>query len=208
MNKLIYVILLAGLAFALYVFGAFDFMVGVKQEVEAQRQFQSRMSELTRRQQLTDEEWEKEREPGFGGRWAYRETEDDMGRGATRSALVRSLKSADRRASIYEEERHAWLILRESWQDDGARVAFVRLERERSNCPVFGACEITVRFGDQEPKSFVGRESTGRDALFISDYGAFVQGLREAELVRIEIPVFGAGRKIYDFRVANLSSEW
>lgn len=99
----------------------------------------------------------------------------------------------------------ARLILRRhpEWGDS----AYLVLQLSKLECGP--PCTLSVRFDDGAPRRFAGDPAdTGTGpALFIVDREGFLAAMREAEVVRVELPRSGALVPIFEFEVGGFDGD-
>lgn len=127
--------------------------------------------------------------------WSYRDWEDPVSGDKMKQAIARS--------EVVPERMVASLILRRSEVED--TTVMVVLSRGQFWCP--DRCEVKLRFDDRLPPLAVlaGRANDGStDVLFLAGERFILEELLVSKRVRIEVPLFRAGRQVYTFSVTNL----
>lgn len=132
--------------------------------------------------------------------WRYRVSEDEMTGRETRSASIRSANTVSFDFP-YQGAQHATLTLRihPQFGED------VILSIERGQMPCFQRCNVTVRFGDADPRPWGANpaSSGSTEILFLQSYRLFIDRLTEVDVVRIQPEVYQEGRPVFRFNVAG-----
>jgi hypothetical protein len=139
-------------------------------------------------------------------KWRYTSDTDPMtGRGsATATIASENTVNFD---FPYSGAQHATLHLRRhpSYGSD----VILQIEKGQILCQSFQDCTVRVRFDDGEAEQWTGRGpgDNSSTTVFIRGYQRFVERLREAEIVRIQIDVFQEGAPIFEFHVGGYNRE-
>lgn len=140
--------------------------------------------------------------PQPGSQWVYRTDEDDMGKGTTHFAWVKSTNTVEFEFP-YGKPQHAELTLR-SHPRHGKDVLF-QIERGQLLCRSYEPCNVLVRFDDREAQRFsaLGPSDGSSEVLFIQNYSRFVGALQKAKVVRIAAEVYQQGAPVFEFDVSG-----
>lgn len=161
----------------------------------------ARIEEEKRRQESETEKYEAEQQR-LGFRWNYQESDDQMGRGKARSAIVNSLNEVDF-GFPYKGSQRATLQLRN--HPRFGRDVIVSIERGQFLCRLDG-CNVHVRFGSGKPMAFSASEPDDHSTtmLFISNYDKFVTSTKKVDKVFIEATFYQEGNRVFEFDVSSL----
>ncbi|HEY7769416.1 hypothetical protein [Longimicrobium sp.] len=84
----------------------------------------------------------------------------------------------------------------------------MQIEEGQILCPSYDDCTVRVRFDDGPSENFTaaGPADHSTTSVFIRNYSRFVQRMRSAEVVRIQIPVYQEGNPTFEFRVGGFDN--
>jgi hypothetical protein len=84
----------------------------------------------------------------------------------------------------------------------------IRIEEGQILCPSYDNCTIRVRFDDGPAERWigVGPSDHSTTTVFIRNYSRFLQRMRNAKVMRIQIPVYQEGEPTFEFRVGGFDS--
>lgn len=135
-------------------------------------------------------------------KWSYRSSEDEMTGRAAKFATIDSENTVSFDFP-YQGEQHGSLTLREH-PSYGHDVIF-SIERGQLQCSSYDGCTVRVRFDEAEPQRWsAGGPSDNRSTvLFLRNEASFVQKLRRAKIVRIQVPVYQEGQPAFEFLVGG-----
>jgi zinc-ribbon domain len=138
----------------------------------------------------------------LGLKWDYQDSEDEMGRGKIKTALVNSLNQIEFDFP-YKRPQRATLRLRR--HPKYGRDVILQIERGQFLCGI-GGCNVQVRFGSKKPVAFSASEPADHrtTALFINNHDSFVASTRKVEKVYIEAQFFREGNRVFEFDVSSL----
>jgi hypothetical protein len=135
-------------------------------------------------------------------KWRYFADSDPM---ASRPSYTASIDSENTVEFDfpYEGPQHATLVLRN--HPSFGRDLIVRIREGQILCPSYDDCSIRVRFDDgpAERWTAAGPADNSTTTVFIRNYSRFVQRMRNAKVVRIQIPVYQEGVPTFEFRVGG-----
>jgi len=138
----------------------------------------------------------------LGLRWSYEDSADEMGRGRTKTASIRSMNEVEF-GSPYHRPQRAWLALR--IHPKYGRDVILSIERGQFLCRLEG-CTVTVRFDKGKAQDYSAGEPADHrtTALFIRNYDRFVASAKKAKTVYIEAQFYQEGTRVFEFEVAGL----
>jgi hypothetical protein len=149
-----------------------------------------------------DEQVAAEARQQLAAKWSYGASEDPMTSRVTRSASIRSENTVNF-GWPYQGAQRARLTLRNHPQY--GQDVILRIEQGQILCHSWQDCRITVRFDESAPQTWnaVGPSDNSTESIFIRNYARFLQRMRNAEVVRIQIPVYQEGNVMFEFHVAG-----
>ncbi|WP_377153311.1 hypothetical protein ACFJIX_17915 [Roseateles sp. UC29_93] len=128
--------------------------------------------------------------------WRYQAWEDPIDGSRMRRAGVESTVAAD----------PATLVLQRA--EGGETTVMITIRRGQFWCPQ--RCDVKMRFDDKLPPLTVSArpaEDGSSDVLFLGGERFVLEELLAAKRVRVELPLFRAGLRIYTFEVKGLRWE-
>jgi len=138
-------------------------------------------------------------------RWGYSEFDDEMGRGKVFHTSIESTNTISLSVP-YEGEQHGILALREHPQH--GKDVYIRIEKGQLLDSDYHG-NVLVRFDNDKPRSFssVRPADLSSETLFLrgSAFPVFLNRLRTAKTVRIEVPVYQAGNQVLIFDVEGFT---
>jgi hypothetical protein len=139
-------------------------------------------------------------------KWRYSSDTDPMASRPSRTASIDSENTVEFDFP-YEGQQHATLTLRN--HPSYGRDVIVQIREGQILCPSYDSCSIRIRFDDgpAERWTAAGAADNSTTVLFIRNYSRFVQRMRNAKIVRIQIPVYQEGAPTFDFRVSGFDHE-
>ena len=137
--------------------------------------------------------------------WRYKTSEDKMRGAKTKVAELRSTNRAQldfpyRGGSTLE------LTVRKRSSEDDTDVIFWL---ERGQIPCHSDCSITTKFDNDEVKEWAGTgpQSHRGDTIFVDNANEFLERLKIAKRLTVEVLIFNHGRFQYTFNVSGLKWE-
>ena len=136
-----------------------------------------------------------------GNQWHYSEYTDEMGRGKIylTSIVSSNTISLD---SPYEGAQHGTLSVREHPQH--GKDIYISIEKGQLLDSDYHS-KVLIRFDDDRPQSFssVRPADLSSDTLFLRGgaFPVFLNRLKTAKTLKIEVPVYQAGNQILEFDV-------
>lgn len=139
-------------------------------------------------------------------KWTYSSTTDPMAGRSSRTASINSENTVEFDFP-YGGQQHATLTLRN--HPSYGRDVILRIREGQILCPSYDDCSIRVRFDDgaAERWSAVGPEDNSTTVIFIRNYTRFLQRMRNAKVVRIQIPVYQEGAPTFEFRIGGFDNQ-
>lgn len=148
------------------------------------------------------EEAEAAERQADAAKWRYSSETDPMASRPSRTATIESENTVEF-GFPYEGQQHATLMLRN--HPTYGRDVIVYIREGQILCPSYDACSIRVRFDDGPVERWtgVGPADNSTTTVFIRNYSRFLQRMRNAKIVRIQIPVYQEGAPSFEFRVGG-----
>jgi hypothetical protein len=143
--------------------------------------------------------------PEPGSQWSYTSFADDMGRGDTHGATVRSTGTFELDFP-YQGQQHAMLVVRRHPRH-GLDV-MLRIEQGQILCGI-DDCDLMVRFDEGDARHYSASEpaDNSSEVVFINDAAGFLKRMKGAKRVRIEMGFFQNGSRTLDFDVSDFSQD-
>lgn len=103
----------------------------------------------------------------------------------------------------YQGEQHGRLLLRD--HPSHGRDVMILIDKGQILCHSYEDCEIRVRFDEGSPQrwSAGGPADNSSTVIFLRNEAGFIQKLRSAKVVRIQIPVYQEGQPMLEFHVGG-----
>ena len=141
---------------------------------------------------------------GNAGSWRYVEKKDELTDELLRFANLRSSNSLSLEFP-HSGQNFGTLTLQTTKK--GFKT-YVYMEKGQVDC-TDGGCYVLIRFDEQAVEQFLGFPAKGAENryLFIEPTERFVGRLLAAKRIRIGVPVYQAGRQMFDF-TNDASPEW
>lgn len=139
-------------------------------------------------------------------KWGYASEADPMASRPSRTASIQS-ENAVEFSFPYEGPQHATLLLRD--HPSYGKDVIVYIGKGQILCSSYQECSIRVRFdeGPAERWDGVGPADNSTTSVFIRNDSRFVQRMRNAKVVRIQIPVYQQGAPAFEFRVGGFDHD-
>ena len=140
------------------------------------------------------------------GKWSYSSETDPMTGKASRWAVVQSENTVDF-SFPYNGPQHASLTIRN--HPSYGRDVILQIQEGQILCPSYDDCTVRVRFDDGAAESWTaaGAADHSSTSVFIRSGARFLQRMRAAKVVRIQIPVYQEGNPAFEFRVGGYDHE-
>ena len=125
---------------------------------------------------------------------------------ASRWAVVQSENTVDF-SFPYNGPQHASLTIRN--HPSYGRDVILQIQEGQILCPSYDDCTVRVRFDDGAAESWTaaGAADHSSTSVFIRSGARFLQRMRAAKVVRIQIPVYQEGNPAFEFRVGGYDHE-
>lgn len=145
---------------------------------------------------------EKDVREELGTVWQYSNSDDEMGRGKIKTAVVRSLKEFEFDFP-YADPQRASLTLRV--HPKYGKDVILSIERGQFTTDLDGTT-VNVKFDGEKPRSYkaAGAEDFNSTVLFIQNYDQFLAKAKKAKRVFIEASFFQEGARVFEFDISNL----
>lgn len=136
------------------------------------------------------------------GKWSYSSDTDEMTGKTSRTASIQSENTVNFDFP-YQGSQHGTLIIRN--HPSYGRNAILTIEQGQILCPSYAGCTVKIRFDDGRAESWTaaGAADHSTTAVFIRSNDRFLQRMRAASVVRIQIPVYREGDPTFEFRVGG-----
>jgi hypothetical protein len=138
----------------------------------------------------------------LAAKWTYTADSDAMTGRSTRSAVIESENTVEFDFP-YEGPQHGTLVIRNhpSYGQD----VMLTIREGQILCPSYDDCTVRIRFDEGSPESWsgIGSGDNSTTVVFIRGYSRFVQRLRSAKIVRIQIPVYQEGQPVFEFHTGG-----
>lgn len=139
-------------------------------------------------------------------KWRYSSSRDEMTGRDMKMAMIESENTVDF-SSPYDGAQHGRLIIRS--HPSYGRDVLLSIEKGQILCPSYDDCTVRVRFDEGKPENWTaaGAADHSSTTVFIRNYSRFLQRMRSAKVVRIQIPVYREGQPAFEFRVGGYDHE-
>jgi hypothetical protein len=89
------------------------------------------------------------------------------------------------------------------------RDVMLSIQEGQFLCRSYEDCTIRVRFDEAQPERWraIGPSDNSTTVLFLRNESRFVQKLRSAKIVRIQVPVYQEGEPMFEFEVGGYDHE-
>jgi hypothetical protein len=161
--------------------------VEAEQKAEAERAAKAAAEEEARR---------------LAAKWRYHVDTDPMTSKKARYASIDSENTLNFDFP-YQGEQHGTLTLRD--HPIHGRDVMIHIDKGQILCQSYQDCTIRVRFDEGSPQrwSAVGPADNSSTVIFLRNEGGFIQRLRAAKVVRIQIPVYQEGEPMLEFHIGG-----
>jgi hypothetical protein len=137
-------------------------------------------------------------------KWTYRFDDDPM---TSRTAKYASIESENtvNFDFPYQGSQRGRLTLRD--HPSYGRDVIFSIEQGQILCRSYEDCLIRIRFDEGEPQSWyaVGPADNSSTSIFLRNQQRFVQRLRAAKVVRLQVSVYQEGAPTFEFDVGGLN---
>lgn len=138
----------------------------------------------------------------LAAKWRYRVDADPMTSKKARYASIDSENTLNFDFP-YQGEQHGTLILRD--HPIHGRDVMITIDKGQILCQSYEDCTVRVRFDEGSPQSWnaAGSADNRSTVIFLRNEGGFIQRLRAAKVVRIQIPIYQEGEPMLEFHVSG-----
>lgn len=138
----------------------------------------------------------------LAAKWSYSANEDPMTGRTTRSASIQSENTVSFQ-SPYAGPQHGTLFIRDHPQY--GKDVMLSIERGQILCRSYDGCTVKVRFDEGPMQTWAGGapSDNSSETVFIQGAARFVQRMRSAKTVRIQVEVYQEGAPIFEFAVGG-----
>lgn len=142
----------------------------------------------------------------FAPSWQYSSFIDEMSSKAGKSAIIQSENQVSF-SFPYEGEQRASLQLRHHPRYGKDVIFFVEKGQVNSR---YDGVSVLVRFDDGSAMRFNAVEPEDRDSktIFIQGYSRFSERLKGASRVKIEVPFYKEGNRVFEFDASGFDDAW
>jgi len=135
-------------------------------------------------------------------KWTYRSSQDAMTSKTAKFASIESENTVNF-GFPYKGAQRGTLTIRD--HPTYGHDVILTIERGQILCYSYKECKIRVRFDEEPPLPWtaVGPKDNSRTAIFLRNESLFVQKLRTAKVVRLQVPVYKEGAPIFEFQVVG-----
>ncbi|HGM7334933.1 TPA: hypothetical protein ACKQCJ_001251 [Stenotrophomonas maltophilia] len=145
------------------------------------------------------------RKANLGKQWRYWSDQDPMTGKTAVGAEVRS-NNTHNFDFPYAGAQHATLTLRRHPQH--GNDIFLQIEKGQLQCSSYSGCNVLVRFGDAQPKTYraLGPADNSSETVFIQGFSDFQKRMQAVDTVRIQANVFKQGAPAWEFDVSGFDA--
>lgn len=138
----------------------------------------------------------------LAAKWRYRVDADPMTSKKARYASIDSENTLNFDFP-YQGEQHGTLILRD--HPIHGRDVMITIDKGQILCQSYEDCTIRVRFDEGSPQRWnaAGPADNRSTVIFLRNEGGFIQRLRAAKVVRIQIPIYQEGEPMLEFHIGG-----
>lgn len=147
----------------------------------------------------------EQREAARAATWRYDQSQDPMSSRTVYSAVIRS-KNRFELGFPYEGAQYGTILLRRHPQH--GTDAIISIERGQILCRL-NNCRHEVRFdeGSIQPWTMLEPESNQSDILFVRDAASFIEKLRQAKLIRVQLDLYNQSPVTLEFDVSQFDND-
>lgn len=139
-------------------------------------------------------------------KWNYSVNEDPMTSRKSRYARIQSENTVNFDFP-YQGSQKGTLVLRD--HPSYGRDVIFSIERGQLLCQSYDDCQIRIRFDEGKPEKWnaVGPSDNSSTSIFIRNQARFVQKMRAANVVRLQVPVYQHGEPMFEFHVGGFDND-
>lgn len=145
------------------------------------------------------------RKANLGKQWRYWSNQDPMTGKTALGGEVRS-NNTHNFDFPYGGAQHATLTLRRHPQH--GNDVFLQIEKGQLQCSSYSGCNVLVRFGDSQPKTYrgLGPADNSSETIFIQGFADFQKRMQAVDTVRIQADVYKQGAPAWEFDVSGFDA--
>lgn len=138
-------------------------------------------------------------------KWTYSSYQDAMTSRTTFIARINSENSVNF-GFPYEGTQKGLLTLRKNAKH--GYDAYFSVEKGQILCRSYDGCTIRVRFDENEAQNYSATEpsDSSTTTIFINNFDRFYSKLKNAKVVRIQVPFYQEGERVFEFQVDGFSA--
>ncbi len=142
--------------------------------------------------------------PSPSNAWSYTRHESEMGLGPVNTASIQSANTVNF-GFPYQGPQHATLTLRTHPQY--GKNVFFSIERGQLLIRSYENDTVTLRFDGNKPMRVRALEPKDNDSttIFLEGYNSLVAQMKKAKILRIQVPVYQEGERVFEFDVQGLN---
>jgi hypothetical protein len=139
------------------------------------------------------------------GAWTYESSEDPMTGRSSHRAWIRSTNTLGFDFP-YEGAQRGRLVVRTHPQY--GKDVILQIDKGQFLCSSYMDCRVLVRFDDAPAERYAGAEPADNSttSVFIRNHDRFLQRLRSARRVRIQVNVYQEGAPVFEFDVGGFNA--
>ncbi len=166
--------------------------------------YTERLNEYNRK--IREEELAKAIKDNLERKWVYFSSIDQMTSKEIKSASINSENFVNF-SFPYNGNQRGKITIR-NHPRHGNEVIFL-IEKGQILCRNYEDCNIVVRFGDSPPVQWkaIGPSDSTTTVIFLRNQAEFRRRMQSSKEVRIQIPVFQEGNRIFTFEPSGFSNE-
>lgn len=138
-------------------------------------------------------------------KWTYSSYQDAMTSKPTFIARINSENSVNF-GFPYEGSQKGLLTLRKDPKH--GYDAYFSIEEGQILCRSYDGCTVRVRFDENEAQNYsaIGPSDSSSTTIFIKNFDRFYAKLKNAKVVRIQVPFYQEGERVFEFQVDGFSA--
>lgn len=138
--------------------------------------------------------------------WEYTEHKNEMRGTTTKIAETKSTNTIDLDFP-YAGKQHGWISVLVDSEGESVHFFIKRGQIVCSDGSAYNKCSVLIKFDDSESVLFHAEllGDKGNHVIFTDD--DFLQRVQAAKKVKIQIPFFQNGNRVFNFNVGNLKLE-
>jgi hypothetical protein len=138
-------------------------------------------------------------------KWAYNSYQDAMTSRPTFIARIKS-ENAVNFGFPYDGSQKGLLTLRKDPKH--GYDAYFSVDQGQILCRSYDGCSISIRFDDNEVQNYsaTGPSDLSTTTIFINNFDRFYAKLKNAKVVKIQVPFYQEGERVFEFKVDGFSA--